>query len=79
MDECLIFLYDAAVSAGVQAYDNRAVDVLCYLPAYTFVEKMQTVSTKYRLQKKGDAFPANFMRHYYDIFCLLSLPEVQEL
>lgn len=70
--------YDAAVSAGVQAYDNRAVDVLCYLPAYTFIEKMQTVSTKYRLQKKGDAFPANFMRHYYDIFCLLSLPEVQE-
>lgn len=70
--------YDAAVSAGVQIRDNRAVDVLCYLPTYTFVEKLQTVSTKYRLQKIGKAFPANFMRHYYDIYCLLALPEVQE-
>lgn len=70
--------YDAAVSAGVQIHDNRAVDVLCYLPTYTFVEKLQTVSTKYRLQKTGEAFPANFMRHYYDIYCLLTLPEVQE-
>ncbi len=69
--------YDAAISAGVQIHDNRAVDVLCYLPTYTFVEKLQTVSTKYRLQKEGEAFPANFMRHYYDIYCLLSLPEVQ--
>lgn len=70
--------YDAAVSAGVQFLDNRAVDVPCYLPTYTFVEKLQTVSTKYRLQKRGEVFPANFMRHYYDIYCLLGLPEVQE-
>ena len=69
--------YDTAVKAGVQVFDNRAVDVLCYLPAYTFVEKLQTVSTKYRLQKTGEAFPVNFMRHYYDIYCLLTLPEVQ--
>lgn len=69
--------YDAAVGAGVKIHDNRAVDVLCYLPTFTFVEKLQTVSTKYRLQKAGEAFPANFMRHYYDIYCLLSLPEVQ--
>jgi len=69
--------YDAAVGAGVQTHDNRAIDVLCYLPTYTFVEKLQTVSTKYRLQKTGEAFPANFMRHYYDIYCLLTLPEVQ--
>jgi hypothetical protein len=70
--------YDAAVNAGVQIYDNRAVDVLCYLPTYTFVEKLQTVSTKYRLHKAGKAFPANFMRHYYDLYCLLTLPEVQK-
>lgn len=69
--------YDAAVSAGVQVHDNRAVNVPCYLSTYTFVEKLQTVSTKYRLQKAEEAFPANFMRHYYDIYCLLSLPEVQ--
>ncbi|RZU47137.1 nucleotidyltransferase AbiEii toxin of type IV toxin-antitoxin system [Fluviicoccus keumensis] len=70
--------YEAAVKAGVPIFDNRAVDVPCYQPAYTFVEKLQTVSTKYRLQKAGEAFPANFMRHYYDIYCLLTLPEVQE-
>lgn len=70
--------YDAAINAGIKIYDNRAVDVLCYLPTYTFVEKLQTVSTKYRLQQSGEAFPANFMRHYYDIYCLLALPEVQE-
>ncbi|MBK6998724.1 MAG: nucleotidyl transferase AbiEii/AbiGii toxin family protein [Rhodoferax sp.] len=69
--------FDAARSAGVRIHDNRAVDVLCYLPTYTFVEKLQTVSTKYRLHKTGEAFPANFMRHYYDIYCLLTLPEIQ--
>jgi hypothetical protein len=36
------------------------------------------VSTKYRLQKLGESFPANVMRHYYDIYCLLTLPEIQE-
>ncbi|AZP11199.1 nucleotidyl transferase AbiEii/AbiGii toxin family protein [Undibacterium parvum] len=69
--------YDAAVNAGVKIQDNRAIDVPCYLPTYTFVEKLQAVSTKYRLQKLGKAFPANFMRHYYDIYCLLALPEIQ--
>ncbi len=69
--------YDAAINAGVAIYDNRATDVPCYLPTYTFVEKLQTVSTKYRLQKVKEAFPANFMRHYYDIYCLLAVPEVQ--
>lgn len=69
--------YDVAVQKGVTIRDNRAVNVSCYLPTYTFVEKLQTVSTKYRLQKAGLAFPANFMRHYYDIYALLALPEVQ--
>jgi hypothetical protein len=69
--------YDVAVQKGVTIRDNRAVNVSCYLPTYTFVEKLQTVSTKYRLQKSGLAFPVNFMRHYYDIYALLALPEVQ--
>lgn len=69
--------YDMAAQAGVPVIDNRAVHVPCYLPTYTFVEKLQTVSTKYRLQQSGNAFPANFMRHYYDIYCLLDLAEVQ--
>lgn len=69
--------YDTAARAGVALRDNRAVDVPCYLPSYALVEKLQAVSTKYRLQKLGGAFPANFMRHYYDIYALLALPEVQ--
>jgi hypothetical protein len=41
------------------------------------VEKLQTVSTKYRKQQAENSFPANFLRHYYDIYCLLAVPEVQ--
>lgn len=28
-------------------------------------------------RRRVKQFPANFMRHYYDIYCLLTLPEVQ--
>ena len=51
--------------------DNRAKGVACYEAGYTFVEKLQTIATKYRNFKAGGAFPANFMRHYYDVHCLL--------
>ena len=61
----------------VEIIDNRALAVACYHPAYTLVEKLQTISTKYRLQQKSDAFPLNFMRHYYDVYYLLQSPEVQ--
>ena len=77
---CLIssWALDAALGSPVQVIDNRAVDVPCYSPAYTFVEKLQTVSTKFRLQQAADssAFPKNFLRHYYDLYCLLAHPEV---
>ena len=78
---CLISAWavDAALSSPVQVIDNRAVDVPCYSPAYTFVEKLQTVSTKFRLQQAADPdapFPKNFLRHYYDLYCLLAHPEV---
>ena len=56
--------------------DNRAEAVACYDPGYTFVEKRQTVSTKFA-QQASKEFPANFMRHYYDIYGLLQRPEVQ--
>ncbi|XSC48196.1 hypothetical protein ACF1BQ_015900 [Bradyrhizobium sp. RDT10] len=46
---------------------------------YTFVEKLQTVSTKFRMQQAGDGVPIEFMRHYYDIWSLLKRREVQEL
>jgi hypothetical protein len=58
--------------------DNRAIAIKCYNPAFTFVEKLQTVSTKYRIQQEGGNFPTNFLRHYYDIYCLLDNPEVAD-
>ena len=61
----------------VDIVDNRATDVACYHPGYTFVEKLQTISTKYRRQQEESSFPTNFMRHYYDVFCLLKEPDVQ--
>jgi len=69
---------DFAIDRGVMVFDNRAVDVPCYAPTHTFVEKLQTISTKYRLLAEARAFPANFLRHYYDVYCLLELQEVQE-
>ncbi len=69
---------DYALSQKVSFCDTRAIDVNCYCIEYTFVEKLQTVSTKFRMQQKANAFPTNFMRHYYDIHQLLGRPEVQK-
>jgi hypothetical protein len=66
-----------AKERGVAMIDNRAVEVACYAPTHTFVEKLQTISSKYRKLKEAEAFPANFLRHYYDVYCLLGLEEVQ--
>jgi hypothetical protein len=71
------WLYDYAVEQGVDIIDNRAKGVACYDPGYTFVEKLQTVSTKFRLQQERKTSPIDFMRHYYDIYSLLRRPEVQ--
>jgi hypothetical protein len=77
---CLIasWAYEQAVASGLEGLtDNRAPDVLCYEPGYTLVEKLQTISTKYRMQQESGQMPANFMRHYYDVFCLLDASDVQ--
>jgi len=68
--------YDYAASK-VEIIDNRAIDVACYHPGYTFVEKLQTLSTKYRQQQEEGDFPVNFMRHYYDVYRLLDEPVVR--
>jgi hypothetical protein len=67
--------YDYA-AGKVVVVDNRAKAVACYDYNYTFVEKLQTISTKYRQQQEGKIFPQNFLRHYYDVYCLLNKPEV---
>ena len=71
------WVYDRADSAGVAVIDNRAKGVACYEAGYTFVEKLQTIATKYRNFKAGGDFPANFMRHYYDVYCLLRCDAVR--
>jgi hypothetical protein len=70
------WLYDYATDK-VSIIDNRAKAVACYDPGYTFVEKLQTVSTKFRQQQVSQEYPINFMRHYYDVYSLLQRPEVQ--
>jgi hypothetical protein len=61
----------------VQIIDNRAKAVACYDPGYTFVEKLQTVSTKFRQPQAKKDRPIDFMRHYYDVYALLQRPDVQ--
>jgi Nucleotidyl transferase AbiEii toxin, Type IV TA system len=71
------WLYDRAIESGVETIDNRAKAVPCYDPAYTFVEKLQTISTKFRRQQVDGSDPIGFMRHYYDVYELLNRAEVE--
>lgn len=58
--------------------DNTATSILCYHPGYTLVEKLQTIVNKYRRELESPGKPKNFMRQYYDVYCLLKHPEVQQ-
>ena len=69
--------YDRASGNSVAITDNRAIDIACYHPGYTLVEKLQTISTKFRQQQEKGTTPRNFLRHYYDIYRLLNDPIVQ--
>lgn len=60
----------------VDIIDNRAKDVACYHAGYTLVEKLQAISTKFRKQQEDGTMPKNFMRHYYDVYCLLQDKDV---
>jgi Nucleotidyl transferase AbiEii toxin, Type IV TA system len=72
------WLYDRAIASKVEIVDNRARAVPCYDSGYTFVEKLQTISTKFRKQQADGSDPVGFMRHYYDVYELLQVPEVQK-
>ena len=67
-----------ADSKKLQFTDNRALDILCYNPEYTFVEKVQAVVRKYGQFKGTGKVPTNFLRHYYDIHQLLDVEAVQK-
>lgn len=68
--------YDRGVSDAGSIHDNRAVDVACYRPEYTFVEKIQTVVRKSRQFQENGTLQRNFLRHYYDIYMLLGCEDV---
>lgn len=70
--------YEKAVASNVEIIDNRAIDIACYHPGYTFVEKLQTVATKFRQEQETGEERQNLMRQYYDIFSLLGNIKVQE-
>jgi len=67
----------ARENRSIDIIDNRAVDVICYHPGYTLVEKLQTIATKFRQEQNGADARPNLMRQYYDIARLLDNEQVQ--
>lgn len=56
--------------------DNRAVDIPCYHPGYTFIEKLQTIIRLHRQEQEDGRKRKNYMRQYNDIYCLLGNKQV---
>jgi len=64
--------YEKAVQQGVDIIDNRAIDIACYNIGYTFVEKLQTIATKFRQEQEDKEERQNLMRQYYDVYSLIT-------
>lgn len=71
------WVIDFSESKKLRFANNRALQVPCYNPEYTFVEKLQAVANKFKQFNETGKFPRNFLRHYYDIHQLLDVPSVQ--
>lgn len=67
-----------AKEKNLNVKNNTAIGVECYAPGYTFVEKLQTIVKKYNQQQSEGKLPKNFIRHYYDVMCLLKTDVVQD-
>lgn len=68
--------YDKAVS-NIEIIDNRAIEIACYHPGYTLVEKLQTIATKFRQEQEDGKERPNYLRQYYDVYSLLGTEGVQ--
>lgn len=68
--------YDYASLSSAEIIDNRALYVKCYHPEYTLVEKLSAISSKFRQEQLEGKLPKNFMRHYFDVHCLLKSDRV---
>lgn len=71
-------LEKALQTAAIPLIDNTAREIPCYDPRFTFVEKLQTIVTKFRQERADGVERKNYLRQYYDVYCLLGLTEVQE-
>lgn len=69
--------YLKALDIVPELIDNRALNIKCYLPEYTFVEKLQTIIRKVRQQQISGEFSTNFLRHFYDIHQLFKQDRVK--
>lgn len=69
--------YDKAIQQKVDIVNNRAIDIACYHIGYTFVEKLQTIATKFRQEQEDKQERQNLMRQYYDVFSLLKEDKVK--
>ena len=71
--------YDTAKqNSTIEIIDNRADGIYCYHPGYTFVEKLQTITSRFRQEQVDGKKRSNYMRQYYDIYCLLGWQQVQD-
>lgn len=67
-----------SINASSNYINNTAVGVQCYHPGYTLIEKLQTIIRKYRNKDNpGASDDKNFMRQYYDVYCLLGDSDIQ--
>jgi len=68
----------AKATSEIRFIDNTARDIPCYDMRYTFVEKLQTIVTKFRQEMADGKERKNYMRQYYDVYSLLQEKAVQE-
>ena len=67
-----------SINASSNYINNTAIGVQCYHPGYTLVEKLQTIVRKYRNKENpGASDDKNFMRQYYDVYCLLGNSDIK--
>lgn len=68
----------AKATSNIPFIANVAREIPCYDMRYTFVEKLQTIVTKFRQEMADGKERKNYMRQYYDVYCLLQEKAVQE-
>lgn len=74
--DCTSWALEKASTSGLEHFDNRASEIKCFNPEYTFVDKLQTICRYFRQFSDEGRQPRMFLRHYYDLYRLLDLDRV---